>query len=30
LLKDGDRYWVVTILWDQESPTTPIPAKYLP
>jgi hypothetical protein len=30
LLKDGNRYWVVTILWDQESPTTPIPAKYLP
>lgn len=30
LLKDGDRYWVVTILWDEESPTSPIPAKYLP
>jgi hypothetical protein len=30
LLKDGNRYWVVNILWDQESPTTPIPAKYLP
>jgi hypothetical protein len=30
LLKDGDRYWIVTILWDQESPTTPIPARYLP
>jgi hypothetical protein len=30
LLKDGNRYWVVTILWDQESPTNPIPAKYLP
>jgi hypothetical protein len=30
LLKDGDRYWIVTILWDGESPTTPIPAKYLP
>ena len=30
LLKDGSRYWVVTILWDGESPTNPIPAKYLP
>jgi hypothetical protein len=30
LLKDGDRYWVVNIFWDAESPTNPIPAKYLP
>ena len=30
LLKDGDRYWVVNIFWDPESPTKPIPAKYLP
>ena len=30
LLKDGNRYWIVTILWDVESPTNPIPAKYLP
>ncbi|HEY3988250.1 MAG TPA: hypothetical protein VGM02_03060 [Acidobacteriaceae bacterium] len=30
LLKDGNRYWVVTILWDEETPTTPLPAKYLP
>jgi hypothetical protein len=30
LLKDGDRYWVVNIFWDAESPTHPIPAKYLP
>ena len=29
LLKDGDRYWVVQIMWDAETPTTPIPAKYL-
>jgi len=29
LLKDGDRYWVVQILWDAETPTTPIPEKYL-
>ena len=30
LLKDGDRYWVVNIFWDAESPTHPILAKYLP
>ncbi|WP_353064675.1 nuclear transport factor 2 family protein [Tunturibacter psychrotolerans] len=30
LLKDGDRYWIVNIFWDTESPTNPIPAKYLP
>ena len=29
LLKDGNRYWVVTILWDGESLTNPIPEKYL-
>src|SRR5271170_2918980 len=23
LLKDGDRYWVVNIFWDAESPTNP-------
>ena len=30
LLKDGDRYWIVNILWDSERPSNPIPAKYLP
>jgi hypothetical protein len=30
LLNDGNRYWIVTIFWDGESPTNPIPAKYLP
>jgi hypothetical protein len=29
LLKDGDRFWVVQIMWDAETPSTPIPAKYL-
>jgi hypothetical protein len=29
LLKDGDRYWVVNIFWDAESPAHPIPAQYL-
>jgi len=30
LLKDGDRWWIVTIFWDNESPEKPIPGKYLP
>jgi hypothetical protein len=30
LLKDGDRYWVVNIFWDSESPAKSIPTKYLP
>jgi hypothetical protein len=30
ILKDGDRYWIINILWDSERPTNPIPAKYLP
>jgi hypothetical protein len=30
LLKDGDRYWVVNIFWDSETPSKPIPARYLP
>lgn len=30
LLKDGERYWVVNIFWDAETPNRPIPAKYLP
>ena len=30
LIKDGDRYWVVQILWDSERPGTTIPEKYLP
>jgi hypothetical protein len=30
LLKDGDRYWVVNIFWDAETPAKPIPARYLP
>ena len=30
MLKDGNRYWIVNIFWDGETPTTPIPAKYLP
>ena len=30
LLKDGDRWWVVSIFWDSERPGNEIPAKYLP
>jgi hypothetical protein len=30
LLKDGNRWWVVTIYWDSERQGNPIPAKYLP
>jgi len=29
LLKDGNRWWVVTIFWDSERPGNEIPAKYL-
>jgi hypothetical protein len=30
LFNDGTRWWVLSIFWQQESPTQPIPAKYLP
>jgi hypothetical protein len=30
LLKDGPRYWVVTVFWDSERPGNEIPGKYLP
>lgn len=30
LLKSGDRYYIIQILWDSETPATPIPAQYLP
>lgn len=26
---DGKRWWIVSILWQDESPATPLPAKYL-
>lgn len=29
LLKDGHRWWVVTIYWDAERPGNPIPTEYL-
>lgn len=30
LLKRTDRYYIVSILWQGETPDTPIPAEYLP
>jgi hypothetical protein len=30
LLKDGTRYWVVSIYWDIERDDSPIPPQYLP
>lgn len=30
LLRDGDRWWVVSIFWDSERAGNEIPAKYLP
>ena len=30
LLKDGNRWWVVSIFWDAERPGNEIPAQYLP
>ncbi len=29
LVKDGERYWVVQVLWDSERPDSPIPERYL-
>jgi hypothetical protein len=29
LLKSGDRYYIVQVLWDSERPGTPLPEKYL-
>jgi hypothetical protein len=28
LFHDGDRWWVMSILWDNERPENPLPAKY--
>jgi hypothetical protein len=30
LLKDGNRYWVVSVYWDTEREGAPIPEQYLP
>lgn len=26
---DGKRWWIVTVFWDSETPTNPLPAEYL-
>lgn len=30
LLKDGERWWLVSVYWDSEGPSKPLPEKYLP
>lgn len=30
LFNDGQRWWIVSIYWQQENPGAPIPEKYLP
>ncbi len=30
LFHDGTRWWIVSVYWQGETPTIPIPAKYLP
>lgn len=29
LLRDGDRWWIASVVWDAERPDNPIPAQYL-
>jgi hypothetical protein len=29
LFHDGDRWWVMSVLWDNERPGNPLPAEYL-
>ena len=29
LMQHGGRWWIATVMWDQERPDSPIPAKYL-
>jgi len=30
LFNDGTRWWIVSVYWQSETPTTPLPAEYLP
>jgi hypothetical protein len=30
LFNDGSRWWVLSVYWQSETPTAPIPAEYLP
>ena len=29
LVNDGKRWWIITILWQAETPDAPIPAEFL-
>ena len=29
LWNDEARWWIITVFWENESPTVPIPAQYL-
>lgn len=29
LLNDGQRWWIITIFWQQETPANPLPEKFL-
>ena len=29
MMQHGGRWWIVTVMWDQERPDNPLPAKYL-
>lgn len=30
VMKYGDRWWIATVMWDQERPDNPIPDRFLP
>lgn len=30
LLHDGTRWWIISVYWQAETPTIPLPAQYLP
>ncbi len=30
LMKSGNRYYIIEIVWDSETPASPIPKQYLP
>ena len=30
LLRDGERWWIASVIWDRERPDNPIPAQYIP
>jgi hypothetical protein len=29
MINDGKRWWVLSILWDEERPDNPLPAEYV-